>query len=205
MSTVSSESVPVPADPRDRLIEEAARILGEEGPSALSARRLATAAGTSTMAVYTHFGSMAGVVDEVATEGFRRLVEHVDAVGTSEDALADLRRMAGAYRDNALENRHLYGVMFGAISVGGFHGRGPDREVAAAAFDQIASGIQRAMDAGVLLGGDSRAVAAQFWSALHGYVMLELAGMDRVVEDSEHTVLWPMLAHLLAALGPPSR
>src|SRR5688500_17244422 len=115
MSTVSSESVPVPADPRDRLIEEAARILGEEGPSALSARRLATAAGTSTMAVYTHFGSMAGLVDEVATEGFRRLVEHVDAVGTSEDALADLRRMAGAYRDNALENRHLYGVMFGAI------------------------------------------------------------------------------------------
>ena len=205
MSTVSSESVPVPADPRDRLIEEAARILGEEGPSALSARRLATAAGTSTMAVYTHFGSMAGVVDEVATEGFRRLVEHVDAVGTSEDALADLRRMAGAYRDNALENRHLFGVMFGAISVGGFHGRGPDREVAAAAFDQIASGIQRAMDVGVLLGGDSRAVAAQFWSALHGYVMLELAGMDRVVEDSEHTVLWPMLAHLLAALAPPPR
>ncbi len=205
MSTVSSESVPVPADPRGRLIEEAARILGEEGPSALSARRLATAAGTSTMAVYTHFGSMAGVVDEVATEGFRRLVEHVDAVGTSEDALADLRRMAGAYRDNALENRHLYGVMFGAISVGGFHGRGPDREVAAAAFDQIASGIQRAMDAGVLMAGDSRAVAAQFWSALHGYVMLELAGMDRVVEDSEHTVLWPMLAHLLAALAPPSR
>jgi AcrR family transcriptional regulator len=205
MSTVSSESVPVPADPRDRLIEEAARILGEEGPSALSARRLATAAGTSTMAVYTHFGSMAGVVDEVATEGFRRLVEHVDAVGTSEDALGDLRRMAGAYRDNALENRHLYGVMFGAISVGGFHGRGPDREVAAAAFDQIASGIQRAMDVGVLLGGDSRAVAAQFWSALHGYVMLELAGMDRVVEDSEHTVLWPMLAHLLAALAPPPR
>jgi AcrR family transcriptional regulator len=205
MSTVSSESVPVPADPRDRLIEEAARILGEEGPSALSARRLATAAGTSTMAVYTHFGSMAGVVDEVATEGFRRLVEHVDAVGTSGDALGDLRRMAGAYRDNALENRHLYGVMFGAISVGGFHGRGPDREVAAAAFDQIASGIQRAMDVGVLLGGDSRAVAAQFWSALHGYVMLELAGMDRVVEDSEHTVLWPMLAHLLAALAPPPR
>jgi AcrR family transcriptional regulator len=205
MSTVSSESGPVPADPRGRLIEEAARILGEEGPSALSARRLATAAGTSTMAVYTHFGSMAGVVDEVATEGFRRLVEHVDAVGTSQDALGDLRRMAGAYRDNALENRHLYGVMFGAISVGGFHGRGPDREVAAAAFGQIASGIQRAMDAGVLMTGDSRAVAAQFWSALHGYVMLELAGMDRVVEDSEHTVLWPMLAHLLAALAPPSR
>ena len=80
MSTVSTESAGSPAELRARLIEQAARILGEEGPSALSARRLATAAGTSTMAVYTHFGSMAGVVDEVATEGFRRLIDHVDAV-----------------------------------------------------------------------------------------------------------------------------
>jgi AcrR family transcriptional regulator len=205
MSTVSTEPTSDPSELRARLVEEAARILGEEGPAALSARRLATAAGTSTMAVYTHFGSMAGVVDAVATEGFVRLVEHVDAVGTSDDPLDDLHRMAGAYRDNARENRHLYGVMFGAISVGGFHGRGADPEVAAAAFDQLASGIQRAMDAGVLVAGDSRAVAAQFWSALHGYVMLELAGMDRVVEDSEHTVLWPMLTHLLDALSPPHR
>lgn len=205
MSTVSTESAASPVELRGRLLEEAARILGEEGPSALSARRLATAAGTSTMAVYTHFGSMAGVVDEVATEGFRRLIDHVDAVGASDDPLADLRRMAGAYRDNALENRHLFGVMFGAISLGGFHGRGADPEVSAAAFDQIVSGVERAMAAGVLREGDPRAVAAQFWSALHGYVMLELAGMDRVVDDSERAVLWPMLAHLLRALAPPPR
>jgi AcrR family transcriptional regulator len=202
---VTTDELPAPGGLRARLIEEAARILGEEGPSALSARRLAAAAGTSTMAVYTHFGSMAGVVDEVATEGFRRLIAHVEAVRLTDDPLADLRRTAQAYRDNALENRHLFGVMFGAISTGGFHGRGPDPDVAAAAFDQVVAAIARAMDAGVLLEGDPRAVAAQFWSALHGYVMLELAGMDRVVDDSEHTVLWPMLAHLLAAVSPPPR
>ncbi len=204
-SPTASPADPPSDGPRRRLIEEAARILGEEGPSSLSARRLASAAETSTMAVYTHFGSMTGVVEAVATEGFRRLIEHVDAVGRSDDTLADLRRMAGAYRDNALENRHLFGVMFGAISVGGFHGRGADPEVAATAFDQIVAGIARAMDAGVLLPGDPRAVAAQFWSALHGYVMLELAGMDHVVDDSERAVLWPMLAHLLAALSPSPR
>lgn len=205
MSRVSTDPAPASSELQRRLLEEAARILDEEGPSSLSARRLASAAGTSTMAVYTHYGSMAGVVDAVATEGFRRLIEHVDAVGRSDDTLDDLRRMAGAYRDNALENRHLFGVMFGAVSVGGFHGHGADPEVAAAAFGQIVSGTARAMDAGVLLAGDPRAVAAQFWSALHGYVMLELAGMDRVVDDSERTVLWPMLAHLLAALSPPAR
>lgn len=203
MSRVSTEAIPSGADVRARVIEEAARILGEEGPSALSARRLAAGAGTSTMAVYTHFGAMGVVVDAVATEGFRRLIDHVDAVGRSDDTIDDLRRSAAAYRDNALENRHLFGVMFGAISVGGFHGQGADPEVAIAAFDQIASLIERAMDAGALLPGDPREVAGQFWSALHGYVMLELSGNVRIVHDSENTVLWPMLAHLLQGLAPP--
>ncbi|MGH3346925.1 MAG: TetR/AcrR family transcriptional regulator [Nocardioides sp.] len=197
-------SSPVAADQpevRRRLIEEAARILGEEGPSALSVRRLAAGAGTSTMAVYTHFGAMSAVVDEVATEGFRRLIDHVDAVGVTDDTLADLQRMAGAYRDNALENRHLYGVMFGAISVRALGGDGPDAEVCDAAFAQLVAGVARAMAAGALRDGDAAAVAAQFWSALHGYVMLELAGMDQVVEDPEHRVLWSMLGNLLSALA----
>jgi len=60
------------------------------------------------------------------------------------------------------------------------------------------------MGAGALRPGDPDAVADQFWSALHGYVMLELAGMDQVVEDPEHTVLWQMLSNLLAALAPRS-
>ncbi len=199
---MSSQAVTDQPDVRRRLIEEAARILGEEGPSALSARRLATGAGTSTMAVYTHFGAMGALVDEVATEGFRRLIEHVDSVGVTDDKLADLRNMAGAYRDNALENRHLYGVMFGAISLSGFGGQGPDLEVCDASFDQLVAGVARAMEAGVLREGDPAAIAAQFWSALHGYVMLELAGMDQVVEDPEHTVLWQMLGNLLSALAP---
>lgn len=204
MSSVSTEAEPARPEVRDRLIEEAALILGEEGPSALSARRLASGAGTSTMAVYTHFGAMGAVVDAVATEGFRRLIAHVDAVDQSDDTIVDLRRSAAAYRENALENRHLFGVMFGAISTRSLHGRGADPEVSIAAFDQIAALIQRAMDAGALLPGDAREVAAQFWSALHGYVMLELSGHVRIVDDPERTVLWPMLAHLLRDLAPPA-
>ena len=35
--------------------------------------------------------------------------------------------------------------------------------------------------------------------------MLELSGIVRIVDDPEHSVLWPMLAHLLQGLAPPSR
>jgi hypothetical protein len=95
--------------------------------------------------------------------------------------------------------------MFGAVSLGGFGGRGPDQDVCDAAFDQLVAGVARAMEAGRLRDDDPAAVAAQFWSALHGYVMLELAGMDQVVTDPEHSVLWQMLGNLLSALTPPPR
>lgn len=199
----SMTSVPsTPADVRRRLLEEAARILDDEGPSALSARRLAVAAETSTMAVYTHFGGMGAVVDAVATEGFRRLIDRVDAVATTDDPRADLRSMAAAYRQNALENPHLYAVMFGAVSVRGLGGHGPDLDVAYAAFRQLADAVARAMEAGVLRRDDPSAVAAQLWSALHGYTMLELARMDQVVADPEHEVLWRLISNLLSALAP---
>lgn len=194
----------VQTDPNDvprRLIEAAARLLGEEGPSALSTRRLARETGTSTMAVYTHFGGMPRLVSEVAAEGFRRLIASVAEVRPSDDATLDLRRMAAAYRANALANRYLYAVMFGSASLGGFRLDAAAAEVGSEAFAQLRDAVARAMELGALRRGDPSAVAGQFWSALHGYVMLELAGYHRITDDPEHDVLWPMLAHLLTDLG----
>ena len=58
------------------------------------------------------------------------------------------------------------------------------------------------MDAGALRPDDPAVVAIQFWSALHGHVMLELAGMPRVVTDPERQILRPLLVNLLTALAP---
>ena len=60
-------------DVRRRLLDAAAQVLAEEGPSALTARRLTRDVGASTMAVYTHFGSMPALVREVVADGFARL------------------------------------------------------------------------------------------------------------------------------------
>src|ERR1700747_2477742 len=43
---------------RDELLHAAVALLNEHGPDALQTRKVAAAAGTSTMAVYTHFGGM---------------------------------------------------------------------------------------------------------------------------------------------------
>ena len=75
------------AEVRQRLLEVAAHMVREQGAPALSARKLAAAAGTSTMAVYTHFGGMPGLVRAMVAEGFRRLFERVAAVPVTDDPL----------------------------------------------------------------------------------------------------------------------
>ncbi|MGH8570384.1 MAG: helix-turn-helix domain-containing protein, partial [Gammaproteobacteria bacterium] len=65
---------PRAADERVRLalIEAAARVLARDGPDALTTRRLASEVGTSTMALYTHFGGMDDLRRAVRLEWFER-------------------------------------------------------------------------------------------------------------------------------------
>ena len=191
-------------DVRRRLIEVAADVLSEEGPGALSARRLARDAETSTMAVYTHFGGMPGLVRAVVAEGFTRLYDRVAEVEPTDDPLADLVVAGSAYRAFALAEPHLYLVMFGSASLGEYRLTEAELEVGLAAFGQLVAVVERMMDAGAIRPGDPAAVAGQFWAALHGYVMIELSGLSHVVADPEAEILQPLLANLLAALAPPS-
>lgn len=184
--------------PRQRLIEAAARLLGEDGPTALSTRRLARETETSTMAVYTHFGGMPALVGAVVAEGFARLEQRVGAVPATDDPLADLRAVAAAYRDNARDNPHLYAVMFGSVPLG-LELTDEQREVGRPAFEQLVAAVARAGAAELRV--PPAEAAAQFWSALHGYVMLEHGGFHHVVDDPEGTVLWPMLENLMVGLS----
>jgi AcrR family transcriptional regulator len=193
---------PTDTDVRRRLIEVAADILSEDGPAALSARRLARDAGTSTMAVYTHFGGMPALVRAVVAEGFARLYARVAEVEQTDDPLMDLIASSAAYRAHALADPHLFSVMFGSASLGQYRLTTEELEVGLAAFDQLAAIVARVMAAGAIRQGDPRAVAGQFWAALHGYVMIEISGLSHVVEDPEVEILQPLLANLLAALTP---
>jgi AcrR family transcriptional regulator len=186
---------------RQRLVETAARLLADEGPAALSTRRLAQEVGTSTMAVYTHFGGLPQLVRAVVSEGFTRLAEHMAAVPETDDPLADLARLGEAYRANAHDNPHLYAVMFGSASLGGYRLTREELAEGRYTFDVLVAGTQRVMDAGIWTPGDAEAVAGQLWASLHGFVMLELAGYYDGDPDAEQRVLLPMMANLAIALS----
>lgn len=191
-----------PADVPQRLIEAAARLLADEGPSGLSTRRLAAEVGTSTMAVYTHFGGLPELVRAVVREGFKRLGDHLAAVPETDDPLADLAALGEAYRANALDNPHLYAVMFGSASLGGYRLHDDELDEGRYTYEMLVRATQRTIDAGIFKPGDANAIAAQLWSATHGFVMLELAGYLAAERepDAVDDVLNPMLAGIITAL-----
>jgi AcrR family transcriptional regulator len=198
------------AGPRGRLLAAALRLLAAGGPETLQARRLAAEVGTSTMAVYTHFGGMGQLITEVVREGYIWFGRHLAEIPRSDDPVADLLALGMAYRDSAVENPQLYRLMFGTTAPVGLR-VGVDLTVAAAAdglpearaaFGQLVSLVTRVMEAS---GGphqeNSGAAAFQLWSAVHGYVLLEIAGFFRGNDQAVDRFLLPLLAKLAAGIG----
>ena len=180
---------PKTADPavRTALLEGAARLIATEGAGRLTLRRLADEVGTSTMAIYTHFGGMQSLRQEVRREGFDRLRAHLAAVRPGADPLADLARLGWAYHDNALENPNLYRAMFMDSEPAG-PGIGLDT------FDQLVSGVRRCLDAGRFSPADPHALALQLWSAAHGVIALQLCGLlDGAVAVATIDATWRSL------------
>lgn len=185
-----------------RLLESAAHLLASEGPSGLSTRKVAAAAGTSTMTLYSQFGSMPDLIKAVVDEGFARLAVEFDQVAQTDDPVADLGGVFSAYLSNARANPDLYVVMFGSASLGGYRGSPDDTlQTGRYTYDYIVEAARRAVEAGRLDALGPVAIAAQIWSALHGYVVLELAGYFKPPESGVRNVLQPMLLNLVVGLG----
>ncbi|MEW2517050.1 TetR/AcrR family transcriptional regulator [Actinacidiphila alni] len=180
---------------RALLIDAAARILAEGGTAALTTRRLAAETSRSTMAIYTHLGSMEEVQHAVRVEGFARLAAVADAIPRSPDPVANLARVSDAYFSFGLGQPHLYRAMFIDRPV-------RDDDAGAAAFDRIADAVRRCIDAERLPDVEPTMVlmwAAQLWSMRHGIVTMVLSGA--LPEPQARLVLSDMTLRLLIGYG----
>ena len=157
-----------------RLLEQAGRTVAAGGIRALSLRRLAVQAGTSTTAIYALFGGKPGLLGALFEESFTSFgAAQLDAPVTG-DSLSDLAALAAAYWTWARGHPDLYSVMFGQV-VADLH---PTAEQAAAAATTIEPlvGLVRSAIASGLLAGDEWTIAFAIWSAVHGAVTLVMAG-----------------------------
>jgi AcrR family transcriptional regulator len=96
------------------LLDAAERLLSETGPDAVSVRAVADAAQTTTRAVYSVFGSKAGLLDALGVRLFTVLAEAIDAQPRSADPVANLvGASVQGFRAVMLAHEPLYRLVFG--------------------------------------------------------------------------------------------
>jgi AcrR family transcriptional regulator len=169
----------------DAIGRAATELLAEEGPDALSIRRIATRAGVAPMTVYNRFGSKQGVVDALFVRGFQQLDEVMSAFGKTGTIEDDMVSAAQTYRSFAIGNPTLYALMFSHAV--------PDYEPSESAgltASQTFMGLVNAVTPWVQNGdveyGDPVEIAQRIWEAMHGAVMLELHGIGFVEDHDAH-------------------
>jgi AcrR family transcriptional regulator len=185
---------------RPALIEIGARLLAEEGPRALSTRRLAAEAGCSTMAVYTHFGGMNGLVREMVHEGFARLQTYFTHITDTPDPVADMALLGRAYRHNAHRNPHLYTIMFGTTTHTGFSLTEQDRQYGRYTLTKVIHTATRCTTTGRFTTPNPELTAHHMWTAIHGIVTLEL-GHYLIPPYDPDTCFETQLVNLMTSAG----
>jgi AcrR family transcriptional regulator len=140
-------------------------ILDEGGPDTVGLRETARRVGVSATAAYRHFASKEDLLASVATEGFRELLEHMEA---ARDASAPLASLGLAYVAFAQEKRGLFRLMFGPVLAE--RAKYPQLEEAArAAF----GALERAADTE---DGQSPKALGD-WALVHGLAALAIDGL----------------------------
>lgn len=104
------------SDTRSRIVDAAARLLREQGPAAVTTRRVAEAAGLQAPAIYRLFGDKDGLLEAVAEHvmaGYVTAKAAVVATATAEevDPLADLRRGWNSQIEFGVTNPTLFRLL----------------------------------------------------------------------------------------------
>jgi AcrR family transcriptional regulator len=169
------------------LLDEAERIVEAEGLDALTVRRAAAAAGTTTRAVYTAFGSKDALVIALGARGFDLLREQLEALPETSDPADDLVEAGvGVFRRFATEHPTLFRISIQrtlpdpALSAGYVDAA---REALAALHRRLAR-----LEATGRLGERSVPdAAAEFHSLCEGLAAMELRGGLRAGDEAR---LW---------------
>lgn len=159
---------------RAKLLSASGEILRAEGMAALSLRRLATATGTTTRAIYSLFGDKQGLLSAMYEEVARSLADEHAAVAPCDAPSDELLKLALAYRRAARRHPTLYPLIFASA-----HEFAPDHEqktLARQGFARVVEVMSRATAAGRFTGKPADR-ATELHGLVHGLASLELAGL----------------------------
>ncbi|MGV9297364.1 MULTISPECIES: TetR/AcrR family transcriptional regulator [Amycolatopsis] len=155
-------------DQRERILSEAVKLLTAAGPSGLSTRAVATAAGVQTPTLYRLFADKDGLLDAVATFGFESYLAEKRAFEPGDDPIDDLRRGWDVHVAFGLANPAIYALMYGSVRPG-------SRPAAVAENRAILCGMLERANAQGLLRTSVEAAAVAIEASTTGAVLHLLA------------------------------
>ena len=181
---------------RARICAAAERLFAERGPDAVNMRQLATELGVSAMTPYRYFKDKDDILATVRAQGFDRFAAALEtAFAAHNDPVAQAGAVSSAYIAFALENPAAYRLMFDLTQPN--EADYPDLVRAAArAKLTMRAYVDRLIAAGLIEAGDPEIIAHAQWAAIHGLVVLQLAG-----KLSEGVAFDAVRASLLGALA----
>ncbi|MFD9465159.1 TetR/AcrR family transcriptional regulator [Streptomyces sp. NPDC060027] len=194
---------------REALIDAAAKILAEQGSSSLTVRRMAEAAGTSTMAVYTHFGSMDVVVQEVLRTSTLNLYKVLQRAPRTDDPVADVSTLGRIYRGLALRRPYIFvaaanrGLLTAPDETAATEANNPQPR--GLTWTTLVDGVRRCIESGRFRDQDSELCAYVNWSTVHGFVSLELSSQTLDTKDPDLPFETALLSLAIGAGDTPER
>lgn len=189
-------------DLRRALIDAAVSIIAELGSDAFTLREAARRAGVNHRAVYRHFSDKSALLAAVAEQGYRELSSRMRKRQSkvAPDVLAELRAIAHAYVEFALDRAADFRVMFGPRL--NEEGRFPELEEAVqSAYALISEVIARGVADGVLEVASVPEAVVTLWSAMHGFASLVLMRRVRAGRRGLAALTDRVLAPTLAGLS----
>ncbi|MUL63947.1 TetR family transcriptional regulator [Mycobacterium sp. CBMA 234] len=177
---------------RESIVNAALTFLDREGWDALTINALANQLGTKGPSLYNHVQSLDDLRRTVRMRVIDDIISMLNTVGEGRSRDDAVMSMASAYRSYAHHHPGRYSA-FTRMPLGG-----DDPEYTAATH--AAAGPIIAVLASYGLDGDDAFYASlEFWSALHGFVLLEMTGvMDGVDTDVVFTEMLLRLARGMA-------
>src|ERR1700754_4633969 len=173
---------------RDSIVNAALTFLDREGWDALTINALATQLGTKGPSLYNHVNSLEDLRRTVRMRVVGDIIDMLSTVGQGRTRDDAVMVMASAYRSYAHHHPGRYSA-FTRMPLGGDDPEFTDATRAAAApvIDVLASYG--------LAGENAFYAALEFWSAMHGFVLLEMTGaMNGIDTDAVFTDMVMRLA-----------
>ncbi|QQZ62465.1 TetR/AcrR family transcriptional regulator [Paenibacillus sonchi] len=189
---------------RKLVVDAAAAILQEEGPEAVTVRRVSQKMGCSTKIIYSLFVNKEGLAQQLYLEGCKLLAQRFEEVSPSSNLLQHLLDLGEAFWQFGQEYTSYYKLMFG----GAFAEFKPDAESmqgTMTAMSRLLILISTAQQQGQISDKEeTQTIVSTIWASLHGVIHLYMGGFLGDA-DAAHAVYKQTMALLSRSLFAVSK